>query len=76
MHTTFFVHSFFFGIPMLSIGLFILGLIRFLLAKRKNRKNPGSIATKILRRRLTFLIVTSVVASVLVAIFWDVFCCC
>ncbi len=58
----------FFGIPIAVLGCFFVCLARFLSARSKNAKTPGSFSDEEIKTRLVLLIVSAVVAGVLAAV--------
>lgn len=58
----------FFGIPLAAILFFIISLFRYICAKIKNKKEPGSFGTEEMKKRKILLIVSSVIVGVLVAV--------
>ena len=58
----------FYSIPVAVIVFFVISLIRFLCAKRKNRMVPGTFSEAQLKARRLCLIVSSVVAGIMVIV--------
>ena len=58
----------FYGLPLLAVAFFAVCLCRYLLARRKNRRSPGSIAETDMRGRRILLIVASSILAVLLAV--------
>ncbi len=65
----YFVFLTFFSLPGGIVALFVVSLIRYLLAKNRNRTQPGTFSEKELRKRKLFAIVTGVITGVLVTVF-------
>lgn len=59
---------FFFGIPVVFLLLFGDSLYLFLSAKKKNKANPGSVSESELKKRKTFLIISSVLCGMFLAV--------
>ena len=58
----------FYSIPAAVIAFFVVSLIRYLRAKKKNRNMPGTYTDTQLKARRLCLIVSSVIAGVLVTV--------
>ena len=61
------VFTIFFGPPLIAIVCFAVYLTKYLLAKRKNKADPGSVSEERVRTLRHNLIVSCVVAVVFVA---------
>lgn len=57
-----------FLIPMLLLALFGVSLYRYLSARRKNKREPGSFSSSQMTFRLWMLILSGTVAGIFVAI--------
>lgn len=58
----------FYAMPMVVILFFVFSLVCFISAKRKNKKQPGSVRPEEIKWRKTLLIVASVVMAVFLAV--------
>ena len=58
----------FYSIPAAVIAFFVVSLIRYLRAKKKNRNMPGTYTDTQLKARRLCLIVSSVIAGVMVTV--------
>ncbi len=58
----------FFGIPVAALVFFIVSLCRFISAKSKNKKNPGTFTAEEVKNRKWLLIISSLIVGVLVAV--------
>lgn len=58
----------FFGIPAIVLVLFVVSLVRYVVAKRKNKKMPGSFSDSEIKKRQIMLIVLSVIVGVFVVV--------
>ena len=58
----------FFWIPAALVVLFFVSLFRYISARSKNRKAPGTFPPEEMKRRKIMLIVFSVIAGILAAI--------
>lgn len=58
----------FFGIPAIVFVLFVISLVRFVAAKRKNKKIQGSFSESEIKKRKIMLIIMSVIVGVLAVI--------
>lgn len=62
----------FYALPLftaVSVVVFAICLARFIWAKVKNKKAPGTFDCAVMKRRKTASIVSAVVAAILVAVF-------
>lgn len=62
------LYTLFFGIPIFSVVFFITCLILFIRAKVKAKRDPESIAPKVLKRRTVMLIVSAITGAILLTI--------
>lgn len=53
----------FYGIPVAAIILFIVSLIRYRIAKKKNKLEPGSYSAKEMKERKLLAVVSGVIAG-------------
>lgn len=58
----------FYLFPLLTVAFFIVSLISFLVATKKNKRIPGSVSDERIKLLRTLLTVSSVMAGVLLAI--------
>lgn len=54
----------FFGIPAIVFVLFVISLVRYVAAKIKNKKIPGSFSESEIKKRKIMLIILSVIIGV------------
>lgn len=54
----------FFGIPAIVFVLFVISLVRYVSAKIKNKKIPGSFSESEIKKRKIMLIILSVIIGV------------
>ena len=54
----------FFGLPIGLLGMFITSICMYCIAKHRNKKAPGTYSDNQIRRRLVFLIVSSIIFGV------------
>lgn len=54
------------ALPFLIIEFFIVSIIKYFYAIHKNKKQPGKYSNKEIKKRLIFLIVSSVILAILV----------
>ena len=73
--TYYLIVGLFFAIPTAVLAAFVISLIRFVRAKKKNKEKPESFDVVQLRSRKIWLIVTAVLAGALVmaVVFFVVF---
>ena len=58
----------FYGIPLLVVVFFATVLIRYLTARRQNRRAPGSVPEAVLKQRQIWLVVGGVALVILLAV--------
>ncbi len=58
----------FFGIPTVSLVLFVISVYRYVSAKRKNKKSPNTFSDEEMTSRKTMLVILSVIVGVLLVI--------
>lgn len=58
----------FFAIPAILVLLFGISLYRYISAKERNKKSPGTFSEKEIKMRKVLLIIFSVIAGVLAAV--------
>ena len=56
------------GIPLAAAVFFLVSLVRYCAARKKDRREPGSVGPEGLKQRKTLLIVSAVIAGVLAAV--------
>jgi len=57
----------FFGLPAIMLVLFAVGLILYLTAKHRNKRNPGTYTDRQMKARFIFTVVTGIIAAVMAA---------
>ena len=57
-----------FGVPTLSLALFFISLYRYVSAKRKNKRTPGTFSEAEIGARKMMLVIFSVITGVLLSI--------
>lgn len=62
----YYVQYIFYGVPILALVFFCVSLVRYISAKRKNKRQPESVGAKELQRRKLLLIISSVIVGVFV----------
>ena len=55
----------FFGVPFAAVALFIVSMVRFILAKRASKQHPDGYDKRELDARRNMLIIASIIAGVL-----------
>jgi len=55
-------------IPASALVFFIVSLVRFVYARRKNKRSPGTYSEEAMKSRKICLIVSSVIAGILAAV--------
>lgn len=55
----------FIALPLAALLFWIISLEEYLSAKRKNKRQPGSVSDEVMKRRKTLLVVSSVIAGTL-----------
>ncbi len=60
---------FFYVIPLATFALFVVSLIAYIVAKRANKRVPGTFSHKQIRIRKILLIISSVIAAVFIFVF-------
>jgi len=58
----------FFLIPVIAVICFVVSLISFCIARKRNKEVPGSYSDSQIKTRKIFLIISSVIAGILLAI--------
>lgn len=62
------VSTLFLAIPLMTLIFFVVSLCEYLSARKREKREPGSVSPEEMKRRKTMLIVSSVIAGVLLAI--------
>ena len=57
-----------YGLPSAALIFFVVSLVLFLSARRKNKRAPGSVDPAVLRTRRLLLIIASVIAGLFAAV--------
>ncbi|MBR3868891.1 MAG: hypothetical protein IKM66_06200 [Clostridia bacterium] len=68
-----FVTSVFYAVPIAAVLFFIVSLVRYFVAKNKNKQAPDTYSESQIKSRKSLLIISSAIAGVLAAviiIFW------
>jgi len=59
----------YFAIPAATIGWFVVSLCLYFSARNKYKRQPGSVSSRVMKTRKIMLIVSSVIAGILTAVF-------
>ena len=58
----------FYGIPVVAVVLFIVCLVRYRMAKKKNKLEPGTYSEKEVKQRKLLAVVSGIIAGTFVVI--------
>lgn len=64
-----FVYGILFGLPIAAEAFLVVSIIRFILAKVKNKRVPNTYTDKQIKTRLILLIVSAAIYLTLIAVF-------
>ena len=62
------VYGLYYGIPIMTVLLFVVSLYRFCIAKFRNKRRPGTYPAEEIRHRKIMLIISSVIFGILAAV--------